>query len=181
VRRSTFSLLWETAAPKRHFNGDGVAPHLRSPFRRSTTAATLSREASRSIGSIAFKRRLHATEIALREGILLDPKLQNAHAIVVPGEEGIIAMKLEQKNVVPVFLWRILHGRAMAKYLMDRHAEGSLARRGPMISSCEVLYVFSRGLSESRLALLRQQFDIVGYRLCDIIRKLKIVVLDVFF
>jgi hypothetical protein len=65
-----------------------------SPFRRSTTAATLSREASRSIGSIAFKRSLHAAEVAPQERSLLDPKLQNASAIVVPWEEGIIAMKL---------------------------------------------------------------------------------------
>jgi len=47
------------------------------------------------VGSIAFQRSLHAAEVALQESAFLNPKLQNAAAIVVPGEEGIIAVKLK--------------------------------------------------------------------------------------
>jgi hypothetical protein len=104
----------------------------------------------------------------------------------VPGEEGIVAVKLKQQDIVPVFLWRILHAFTMTEHLMDRHADeaiaaGSPARCGPMISSCEVLYVFLGGLSESLHALLCKQFDIVGYRFGYIVRKLKIVGLDLPF
>ncbi len=86
----------------------------------------------------------------------------------MPGEKGVIAVKLEQQHIFPVCFGGVLHAFAMTEHLMNCHTEEAVApivqpRGCPMISPREAVHILARSPRECILALLRKQLDVVGY------------------